>query len=860
MLLGMPRAHAEMTDPRASVHQQALDNGLQVVWEEDHRQPLVAIEARIRGGLRGEGRYVGTGITHFIEHMLFKGTTTRKPGSIDQEVRSYGGTINAFTGFDTTGVTLFVESSRLREALAMLADILQHAVFPPDEFEKERAVVISEIQMNADDPDRRLNQLFWSRHFLDHPYRHPILGYQPLLERLTVKDLTDFYAAQYQPQNITIACAGDLDGAAFPALVTELFGGWARGTGDVGQQLVPPESPTASAKEASVDLPVQAVYAVLGFASVRLADPDLYALDVLSNILGDGRSSRLYETIVRKQQLAYAVASWNYTPYDPGAFAVQFRTDPEKLAAATRTILEIIAEVQRGGVTDAELQKAKRSATADYLFGLQTVEAKAADLASSLASTGDPLFSRQYVAGIERVTREQVQAAARRYLDTSKMTTAIVRPKTPAPAAAAAAPMAGQIPVTKARLGNGITTLIGVDHSLPIAAIVVAFHGGVRVETDPTQGLSNLVTQLLTRGTTRKNALEIAQQIESLGASIEPFSGRDGFGLVLQLLAQDLDQGIALIHELITQSTFGEDQLNTQRDLIAKQLLAQEDEIFDVGGRLLRKSLFGSHPYRFDPLGDRATIGSLTREQCLAFAKQWITPSNAVIAVFGDLDDRAVAQQLQRTFGAMTGTPSAWPDRLSEPPLTETHRASQTMDKEQALIMLGFLGSNLTAPDRYALDVMTAVLSGMSGRLFQSVREAHGLSYTLGAAHVPGWDPGYLLVYAATRPDEQATVMKLLDEQLQLVVEQGFMDEEVEQAKRYLIGLHRMDLQHLVGLAKRSALDELYGLGYEAWATYEGRIRAVTTAMVNEAAKQHLTLRQRTEVVISPNGHQTNTN
>ena len=212
-----------------AVAQAVLENGLQLAWQEDHRQPLIAIEARIKGGLRGEGRYLGSGITHFIEHMLFKGTPSRPPGTIDQEVRRYGGTINAFTSFDVTGVSLFVERRYLKEGLGLLADILQHATFEQSEFEKERAVIISEIQMNLDDPDRRIAQLFWSRHFLEHPYRHPILGYQPLLERVTVGDLSAFYSAQYQPQHITIACAGDLQGAAFPAMVKELFGAWARG-------------------------------------------------------------------------------------------------------------------------------------------------------------------------------------------------------------------------------------------------------------------------------------------------------------------------------------------------------------------------------------------------------------------------------------------------------------------------------------------------------------------------------------------------------------------------------------------------------------------------------------------------------
>jgi len=850
----MPDAHA-ITDHRAAVRQLELENGLQLAWEADHRQPLVAIEARIKGGLRGEGPYVGTGITHFIEHMLFKGTTTRAPGTIEQEVRRYGGTINAFTSFDATGVSLFVESRSLKEGLGLLADILQHAVFPPAEFDKERAVVISEIQMNRDDPDRRINQLFWNRHLLDHPYRHPILGYQPLLERLTVKDLTEFYAAQYQPQNIVVSCVGDFDSDAFPALAKDIFGSWPRGTGDPRQQLVPVEPAAASAKESVVELPVQAAYVLLGFTSTRLADPDLYPLDVLANILGDGRSSRFYETVVRQRQLAHSIAAWNYTPYDPGVFAIQLRTDPGNVTAATDAVVGILEDVKRNGVTEAELRKAKRSVSADYLFNLQTVESKAADLASSLIATGDPLFSRRYVSGVEQVTRQQVQETARRYCDTSKMTTVVIRPPTSAPPVVPSrSSERTPTPVTKTVLHNGMTTLIGHDPSLPIAAIVVAFRGGVRVESENEQGLSNLVAQLLTKGTKQKSALEIAQQVESLGGSLEPFSGRDGFGIVLQLLSQDVREGLALMHELVAQSTFPEDALEIQRQLIVKQLEAQDDEIFDLGGRLLRRTLFERHPYRFDPLGDRDTTGRLTRAQCLEFAKRWLMPSNSVIAVFGDIKDAAVARQLNESFGALPAGRAPWPDHLSEEPLATIRSASRTMDKEQALIMLGFSGSTYTTPDRYALDVMTAVLSGMAGRLFQAVREEQGLSYTLGAVNVPGWDPGYFVVYAATRPKEQERVLQVMDDQLRLAIERGFGEDEVEQAKRYLIGLHRLDLQHLAGLAKRSVLDELYGLGFDAWTTYETKITSVTVPMVYEAAKHYLTPRQRAQVVISPNG------
>ncbi|MBI2174927.1 MAG: insulinase family protein, partial [Candidatus Omnitrophica bacterium] len=621
------------------VGQMTLDNGMQVVWEEDHRHLLIAIEARIKGGLRGEGRFLGTGITHFIEHMLFKGTPTRPAGTIEQEVRSYGGTINAFTSFDTTGVSLFVESRYLKEALGMLADILQHAVFNPAEFEKERAVIISEIQMNLDDPDRRIHQMFFGRHFLEHPYRHPILGYQSLLEKLTVEDLQNFYKAHYHPQQITLACVGDLEAENFQKIVQEQFESWPRGPIDPSQAIVAEEPPVASGKEVSAQLPVQTTYGFLGFSSVRLFDPKGYALDVLANILGQGRSSRLYEALVHQRQLAHSIAAWNYTPYDPGVFVIPFRTDSEQVEPLMAAIRQIILEIQEEGITEAELAKAKRGVRAEYFFSRQTIESRAGDLASSMAATGDPLYSRQYVLGIERVNRADVQEVARHFCDFDRKTVALIYPRVKEEKEAQRVlKTPHRMDMKKGVLSNGATTLIGIDRTLPIASIVVAFRGGVRAETEPQQGLSNLVAHLLTKGTRRHSALEIAQQVESLGGRLEPFSGRDGFGLSLQLLSEDLEAGLNLLHELVIESSFSEKEVGVQKTLILQQRQAQDDEIFIVGGRLLRQALFKGHPYRFDPLGSPQTLPQLSHQDCLQFAQQWIVPSNMVIAVAGDLN------------------------------------------------------------------------------------------------------------------------------------------------------------------------------------------------------------------------------
>jgi len=860
LVVGTWRANREAAIPTAtsrtvalnsspSLGRVTLDNGLVAVWQEDHRQPLVAIEARILGGLRGEGRYLGTGITHFLEHMLFKGTPTRAPGTIDQEVRRYGGSINAFTSHDSTGVTLFVDSTYLPNALELLADILQHAIFPPEEFAKERAVVLSEIQMNRDDPERRLQQLFWGRHFLEHPYGQPILGHRSLLEQLTVDDLRSYYHAQYIPNNVVLACAGDVNPATIGDQIRTAFGSWPRAT---PYQISAPQEPApASPKTAVEELPVQMSYVVLGFPSIPLAHPDLYALDVLASIVGHGRTSRLYERLVRTRRLAQIAEAADYTPRDPGVFSIYLRTEPDKASAAIDEALKVVEQLKSRGVSTQELKKTKRQVEAEYIFGQQTVEAKAGRLANSLALTGDPTYEQHYVDGVRSVTAEQVRDVARRYLDRAKMTTAIIQP--PTPTRAPIVPTASSAPsVTKTVLPNGLTVLLGVSRELPMATIVLVARGGVRAETDTTQGLSHLTAQLLLKGTTQKTATDIATFVESLGGRLDAFSGRDGFGVSLELLSNDLPAGIALIHELVADSTFPQQEFALQRTLTLQELAAQDDDIFQVGTRQLRRLLFHGHPYRFDPLGTPETLAYLTRANCRAFAAQRLVPSNMVLAVFGDLQPTTVRPLVQRIFGRMRNVPTPWPDHLEAEPLTTIVQATLPIPKEQSVILLGFRGGTLRGPDRATLEVLTTALSGMSGRLFQVVREQHGLSYTLGASHTPGWDRGSLIIYAATKPEEQDRVLETILEELRHLAKTGLTEQEVEQAKRMLIGSNRLELQQLGALTRRSALDEQLGEGFDAWTVYERQINAVTIPQLTAAIRTYLSPSAYAQVIVTP--------
>ena len=207
-----------------------LDNGLIVIIKEDHSSPLVAVEARVRVGSANEGEFAGSGVSHFVEHMLFKGTASRRVGEIEKEIKSYGGTISGFTSYDYSGYQFVVLKEYFVNTLDILKDALFNSSLDPKELERERDVILKEIRLNRDEPTRRLSRLLWSTTYRTHPYRHPIIGYQDLFSKLTRQDLLTYYKKMYIPNNMIVTVVGDIDTEAAYAHVVEAFGGVKRGT------------------------------------------------------------------------------------------------------------------------------------------------------------------------------------------------------------------------------------------------------------------------------------------------------------------------------------------------------------------------------------------------------------------------------------------------------------------------------------------------------------------------------------------------------------------------------------------------------------------------------------------------------
>ena len=386
--------------PRVSAQRHVLPNGLILLVQEDRSAPVASVQAWVNTGSIHEGQHIGAGLSHLLEHMLFKGTETRSTNAIAQSVQDEGGYINAYTSFDRTVYWIDVPKAGLHTAIDLLADACMNSTLPADEFVKEQEVIRREFAMVADDPDRVNSQQLFTTAYREHPYKHPVIGHLDTFNALTRDDVMAYYKARYVPNNIVFVVVGDVDAAAVLGQLETFFAAHPRRA--LPPVFLPAEPPQIGRRVSHRKFPTELSRSALSWHIPNITHPDVPALDVLATVLGDGRSSRLYQRVREQKRLAHSISAFSYVPAEPGLFGVDLTADPDQREAAEAAALEIIAEISRDGISAPELAKAKRVILSNQMSALVTMRGQASDLGSNWLLTGNLDFSRDYLDAIQR--------------------------------------------------------------------------------------------------------------------------------------------------------------------------------------------------------------------------------------------------------------------------------------------------------------------------------------------------------------------------------------------------------------------------------------------------------------------------
>ena len=835
-----------------------LENGMRVVLREDHTAPVAAFQVWVEAGSADE-RPAEAGMSHLIEHMIFKGTNEMRAGDLAGTIERYGGRINAYTSYEYTVYHVVIASRYQEKGLEVLADAIQHPSFDPTELTREKEVVIEEIRMGQDDPGRTLHRALFKNSFQRHPYGRPIIGYADTVRGFSRKQVLSYYNKWYVPENMVFVGVGDFSAAELLPRLKTLFTAPAR---HLPARQRPSEPTQKAFRHLTMQENIHERYFALGFHIPSVQDEETYALDLLAAILGQGESSRLQQELRFKRGVASSIYAYAFTPKDPGLFVIGGTFQPGAIQGGIEVIISELSRIKDEGVNEAELTKTKIMLEADFTYDRETVQGEARKLGYFEVVMGDAVKEREYLQGIARVGAQEIQDAAKRYLRPENLTLCLLLPeeeetvdprtveglkKTPA-----AHETTGEM--KRVVLENGITLLFQEDHSVPVVGISGVFLGGLRFEKEQKAGLTHFLSEMLTRGTESYTTLQLAQEVDSRGATLETFSGRNSFVVQAKGLSRDFPQLVRLVAEVISKPSFPPEEVEKVRGEVLAALGAERDQMIPRTMRLLRETLYERHPYRLNVLGTEETIERIERRDLLRYYKRYALPQNLVLAIVGDVRSEEVMDFVQGTFHGMRRgvfSPPHIPQEVKEKGEIKK-REEVVEEKQQTHIALGFAGTTMQDQDRFPLEVLEAALDGQGGRFFTELRDREGLAYVTAFFVRSDLDPGYLGVYLATSPPKVEQALEGIKRILQDVRQRGISQDELDRAKAYLIGNYAIGLQGTLPLASTMAFDERYGLDGDFYRSYPSKIEGVTEEDVFRVARKYIDLDSYAVVIVRP--------
>jgi zinc protease len=836
--------------PPNTAQRWTLANGLTIIVQEDRSAPVASVQAWCAAGSTTEDKHLGAGLSHILEHMLFKGTKTRSTNEIAQKIQDVGGYINAYTSFDRTVFWIDVPKDGALTALDILADAMMNSTLPAQEYAKEQEVIRREFAMGMDDPGRMVTHLLFATAYQRHPYRLPVIGLIDIYNQLTHEQVMEYYKARYVPNNLTFVVVGDVSAAEVRKKVEEFFKD--RPAKSLPPIYIPAEPPQLGRREAHQEFATELTHFAMAWHVPEIAHPDVPALDLLTVILGEGHSSRLYRKVREESGLAFSISAFCYTPGDAGILGVDAILDPQNREATQNLILQMLEDVRRDGVIAEELAKGKKIVLSQELASLRTMRGQATDLGTNWFLTRNLNFSREYLDKIQKVTLDDIKRVAVQYLTGENLTIVSLNPKGSLKSKSETAVPAVIGQVQKFELSNGLRVLVREDGRLPLIAVSAVFRGGLLVETKATSGITRLVAKSLVKGTKTRTAEQIANQLEAVGGEITAEGGNNSLVVNLDVTQPDFALGTDILADVLLNATFRPDAVAREKEIQLARIKDEDEKPTAVARNLLKRTLFPNHPLALRSEGTPESIARLDSKDLRAFRDRYVVARNGVIAVFGNVRARQVIELFEQKLGALPPGELALKSPPLSPYLAETKVVEAEREKAQAVLVVGFRGTDVFNPDRYALELIDEASSDLASRFFIRIREKMGLAYYVGASQIQTLSPGLFAFYLGTDPEKIESVKSAFLHEIRKLSAEGLTPIELARAKKKLVGQQQIQNQSSDVFAYMTALDELYGLGFNHSQELVAKVNAVTLGDIKRVTAKYFAKQPYVLAIVRP--------
>jgi zinc protease len=894
----LPSHPAAAAVPDIAFEKYRLENGLDVILHVDHRVPIAHIEIWYKVGSKDEvaGK---TGFAHLFEHIMFQGTKHIPEDAYFKYLARAGASArNGSTNTDRTNyfetlpasqleLGLWLESSRMGFLLERPASTLRET------FANQRDVVKNERRQRVENvPLGTVARLELEALFpAGHPYRHEVIGSKEDLDRASEADLKDFFDRYYAPGNAVLFIAGDIDAAITKGLVEKYFGPITAGR-PIERAPVPPlPTPQAEqrlAMEAKINLP----RGRMAWNTVPVFAPGDAELDMLANILGEGKSSRLHQRLVYQLKIAQAVNVHHSSRVLGGAFEIAYTAmQGHTLAEIEKVVDEELDKLRTAPPTAEEVERARNQIKTDLLKGMEPLAGLATRLLYYDVFVGDPAYLRRDLDRYDQATPEILQTWARKILARSTRVITSVEPNPQAPimgrlvkAAAPTAPStakpvpagtatpkapapspvamrktpdasfratlprpgekhAFKVPACKRlRLRNGLPVILAESHKLPLVSLDLVVKTGNSANAKDKAGLASLVANMLDEGTKKRTTTQIASEVAQLGATLSTYASWDASAVSLSTMAENLDRAVPVWADVLLNPVFAEDDLGRVIDNLVSGLAQRKDHPPVVAAQVWSRALWGDgHPFGWPDLGTEASVKKLTRGDVKRFYDGYYAPNNAVLVVAGDITEKEIHATIEPL---LTGwkTKKVPPVKLPKVDAPERPRIV-LVDKAgspQSSIRLGLPGIERKSPDYYRALVANHILGGSFKRLTMNLRETKGWTYGVGsqfdARRTPGpWTASGEFVAAHT-----ADAVEEIWREIEKLRAEEVPDKELAEAKDEIIGAFPAHFATAAQLASQMTALAVYDLPPGELDGFVAKIGAVSKEDVRRMAYKYL--------------------
>ena len=808
-------------------------NGLTLLIVREPAHPVASFQVWVGTGSASEGEFAGSGISHLLEHMVFKGAGEFDGTQLNEEVSRLGGQWNAYTSTDRTVYHIDGPAAHWQPFLHILLQLTLHPTFPEDEFEREREVIRREMAMYHDDPQDAAYRALVETLYKAHPRRLPVLGHRHQFDAISHADMVAYHRANYVPGKMFLCIAGDVQPEQIISAVE------AEVAGIPAAPLPPAPAPQEprqwGTRTCRREFAQPTSTLMLAWRIPHAAHPDAAALTLLSSILGEGRAAWLYTHFHDELALAHDMSTMLLPARQgegEGAFVIEADVDRDLRDTLRDTVLEYIHALPQAEYTEGRLRVC-RQLKAKHLRQLSTVQGIAAAMGVSWHLSRNPESMHEWAQALTRVTDEDLVRVAATYLTPERLVEVSVDPTGSNPPAEDAQRESALPPAEEYTLPNGLRLVTRVDTRVPQVYATLALSAGCPATTAETAGINTLLAECLLKGTSSRSASQVADALENLGGSISTEAGNNTLTLHARVLSEDTDSMLELLADVILHPAIPQEAINTEKEAIIADILEQMEDPAALAFRHLRTLCFGSTTYGNHPDGTADSVRALTREQLLAHHTRIACATNAVLAIMGDIDPATIRTRVEELFAAM---PAGTPLSGIPTPAQQAADCHFCCDKEQAVLALAIPSCQVDSPDLPLQLLFDEWCHDMAGPIFSEIREKRGLAYYASSASLLGVDTGCMYFYLGTAPERLAEAREALQQTLAELTTAGMPEDALERARATVLSARLLAQQSCRKLCSGMAVNTLLGLGCQ----YDDELPTQLAGITPQAMQQFI--------------------